>query len=121
MPRYVIGVGSNSKDAEARVESALRFLGCELDNVRSSNVYRTPSTKNDGTFYVNAVVSGFSSHPVEILERICKDYEQAQGRVKAPEAPVVIDLDVVIKDEKVLRPRDLSQSYFTIGFNKIFH
>ncbi len=117
--RFVISIGSNSADSAVRVGRAIEHLESVLLQMRSSSVYRTPSVSGDGTTYTNAVVSGFSCLDAEEMERVCKAYERECGRTKEKGVTVVIDLDVVIINSEILRPKDAARSYFTIGLNEI--
>lgn len=117
--RFVISIGSNSADSAVRVGRAIEHLESVLSEMRSSSVYRTPSVCGDGTIYTNAVVSGLSSLDAEEMDRVCKAYERECGRKKGKGEPVVIDLDVVIINSEVLRPKDAARSYFTIGLSEI--
>ncbi|MCM1348144.1 MAG: 2-amino-4-hydroxy-6-hydroxymethyldihydropteridine diphosphokinase [Firmicutes bacterium] len=116
---YVISIGSNVPEtARGYVESAMRFMENLLAEAKSSSVYSTPSVNGDGTMYFNAVVKGFSPLDSAQIQQACKDYETASGRTKT--APyVVIDLDLVMANGCVVRPKDASKSYFTIGFNEL--
>jgi len=117
--KYVISIGSNDVDAVRRVLLAIDYLRSVLKDFRQSSVYSTPSTKCDGTYYKNAVVAGKSSLTIEEISSLCKAYEHREGRVRKPDANVVIDLDVVMCDDDILRPRDAAQEYFTIGFGEL--
>lgn len=119
MAEYVVGIGSNCGDSDLRVAVAIQFLESLLSEFRHSDIYRTPSTKADGTYYSNAVASGHSHLTPQEMAAVCKEYERREGREKSAGAPVVIDLDVVMADGEVLRPRDMAQSYFIIGFNQL--
>lgn len=119
MNHYVISLGSNVDKAREAVECAIARLSTLLDQFKQSGIYSTPSVSGDGTFYCNAVVSGFSSLSPEEMSALCKDYERQCGREPMAHTAVVIDLDVVICNDEVLRPKDFARSYFTIGFSQL--
>ncbi|MDE6489082.1 MAG: 2-amino-4-hydroxy-6-hydroxymethyldihydropteridine diphosphokinase, partial [Paramuribaculum sp.] len=112
-------IGSNVEDADLQVERAISHLRAVLSDMRWSSVYRTPSVSGDGSFYSNAVAAGFSSFSSSEMERICKTYEAECGREKGDGKHVVVDLDVIIANSEILRPKDAARSYFTIGFDEI--
>lgn len=118
MNRYIISVGSNCHSARINVAKAIKYLSCVLAEYKSSSVYSTPSTKNDGTFYHNAVVGGFSDLSVSAFNSLLKTYEALNGR-KHGDREVSIDLDIVMVDDIVIRPNDYSKDYFIIGYREL--
>lgn len=101
------------------VEETISFLQEVFSESKVSSVYRTPSINGDGSMYANAVFSGLSSMSDDEAESLCKSYEKAKGRSRIKGDAVVIDLDVVMVDDTVLRPKDYSRGYFTKGFREL--
>ena len=116
--KYVISIGSNSNDAFANVGKAIEYLCRILDEPRSSSVYTTPSIKKDGSIYTNAVVEGFSDLDFGAVNLLLKKYESDNGRIHDAFSKVEIDLDIVIAGNEVVREKDYSRDYFTIGFKE---
>lgn len=117
--KYVISIGSNSNDAFANVGKAIEYLCRILDEPRSSSVYTTPSIKKDGSIYTNAVVEGFSDLDFGAVDLLLKKYESDNGRIHDAFSKVEIDLDIVIAGNEVVREKDYSRDYFTIGFKEL--
>lgn len=117
--KYVISIGSNSNDAFANVGKAIEYLCRILDEPRSSSVYTTPSIKKDGSIYTNAVVEGFSDLDYGAVNLLLKKYESDNGRIHDAFSKVEIDLDIVIAGNEVVREKDYSRDYFTIGFKEL--
>ncbi len=117
--KYVISIGSNSNDAFANVGKAIEYLCRILDEPRSSSVYTTPSIKKDGSIYTNAVVEGFSDLDFGAVNLLLKKYESDNGRIHDAFSKVEIDLDIVIAGNEVVREKDYSRDYFTIGFKEL--
>lgn len=117
MSRYVISIGSNVSNRELRVGEAIDYLTALLGSAKASSVYHTPSINGDGVDYANAVVAGDSNLDVAEMDALCKCYEAEKGRVHGHD--VVIDLDVVMCDSAVLRPKDAERSYFTRGYEEL--
>lgn len=115
---FTISVGSNSNRASLAVSEALHFLESLLKHVCRSSVYTTPSVSADGTTYCNAVARGYSRLSLEEMDAACKDYEMKCGRVRGAKI-VEIDLDVVVFNSCVVRPRDAERAYFTIGVSQL--
>lgn len=119
MREYVISVGSNVPDGQTNVLRAIDYLRSVLTNVEVSSVYRTDSINGDGTLYCNCVVRGRSDLESAEMEALCKDYETRSGRMRTVKGVVTIDLDVVMVDGVVVRPKDASRYYFTKGFDEL--
>lgn len=115
---FTISVGSNTRRGASAVSEALDFLESRLERVCRSSVYSTPSVSGDGTTYFNAVARGYSHLSLEEMEAVCKDYEAKCGRVRGSK-DVEIDLDVVVFNSCVVRPRDAERAYFTIGVSQL--
>lgn len=119
--KVFIGVGSNDEHKQWHVDCAMKFLSALLDEFRSSSYYTTPAINGLDADYLNAVVHGCTPLSAEELVMELKRYEQRSGRVKghAQGAPVIIDLDLVIADQQVLRPNDMSRDYFLRGYEEL--
>lgn len=116
--KALISVGSNVADSRRRVADALTWLDANFASAHNSEIYTTPdATKPDRPDYANAVVSIVTCLDAETLNSLLKGYEHSQGRTKGE--TVVIDLDLVVYDSAVLRIRDYTRQYFTIGLNML--
>lgn len=119
MKRYVVSLGSNIASAKEEIDCAIEYLKWIFTSAQASSVYTSPSIKGDGVIYHNAVLSGYFSADAVELNRLCKDYEARRGRLHTKGAPVVIDIDVIIADDTILRPVDYAQDYFARGYNEL--
>ena len=110
-----ISIGSNTPNGAVNIENAFEFIKKNFENVACSQIYSTPSvTIGDNSIYFNAVARCLSDDIDDINQEL-KSYEINCGRVKGSKN-VVIDLDVVVADNEVLRPRDFDREYFKIGY-----
>lgn len=116
--KFVIGVGSNSADKKQRMDAAIEYLASWLDEFECSSVYSTRAFNGIDADYLNAVVCGCCCLPVEEVVSRLKEYESASGRNHS-EKNVVIDLDLVLVDDYVLRPRDMEREYFLLGYREL--
>lgn len=119
---YVIGIGSNLPDAPIHVEKALNFLGRELTDFYHSTIYATPPAGKKSTRdYANAVGVGRSAQSLDKLTQQLKQYEKENGRTASDSfsGAVAIDLDIVVADGKIVRPRDFEECYFRIGYDEL--
>lgn len=116
-----IGFGSNAQERERNVRRAIDFISGRLTDVKVSSIYDTPAVSGDGSTYTNAVLRGRTSMSADQLVTLLKDYENMEGRAetKEREGEVVIDLDLVIYDSRILRPRDFESHYFNRGYSEL--
>lgn len=118
--KAVIGVGANTTDGARRVKSAIKHLRDILTDYAASEIYFTPAVgRQDAPAYCNAVVEGLTPLDATELNARLKDYESACGRQKGGE--VVIDLDLVIFNDEILRRRDFEADYFSIGYQHLLN
>lgn len=118
---YVFSIGSDYGDREGAVRSALEWLSSILDDYNCSRIYETPPVGHPGSKYMNAVAVGKSSKNKDEIERMCKQYELDHGRDCHARADkrVLIDIDIVMADGKVLREKDYKCDFFKIGYHAI--
>lgn len=121
MVEAVLSVGSNTPERARNVALALDRLKDMLDECEASSIYTTPDCCGGPTQYDNAVVRGLTSRTREDLENIAKLYELSQGRdARARSAGIVpIDIDVVVYDGEIIRPKDFSSCFFRIGYDEL--
>lgn len=115
MPRYIISIGSNITEGESEVNTAIASLaGCH-EIVSLTPTYRSPDIHGDSRPpYTNAIAIIESDIDTELLNLHLKEYEKSRGRV-AGSSEVIIDLDLVCRDDLVLRQRDYNAPYFVKG------
>ncbi|MDE6079195.1 MAG: 2-amino-4-hydroxy-6-hydroxymethyldihydropteridine diphosphokinase [Duncaniella sp.] len=116
-----IGLGSNTPDKAERIEHALNFLKELLSDCSASDVYESEAFNGVDAPYMNAVVHGHSPLSYEKTLACLKDYEEQQGRRKeeAEGGVVSIDLDLVIWDFHIKRPKDFERHYFNHGYAQL--
>lgn len=117
----IIGVGSNVGDRENSMADAISELLNLLDEGVASHIYETPAAGGGTRPYLNAVVIGHTELDDNELNRLLKRYEVLHGRDVASRlrGDVPIDLDLVFSGGELLRPRDYSQDFFRIGYDKL--
>lgn len=117
----VISLGSNCGQREENVLAATNYLGTLLTDMHASSIYETPEIHGLPRLYMNAVVAGNFSGDLNALHEKCKIYEKENGRdeVARNRGDVPIDLDIVIWNDEVVRPRDFSMEFFKIGYRQL--
>lgn len=114
----VIGVGSNSPDKEQRMAQAIELLDDFLSSMQCSSIYSTRAINGVDADYLNSVVMGNSDLPVDDVVLHLKELERRCGRVPGSEY-VSLDLDLVVADGEVLRPKDMERGYFQRGYREL--
>lgn len=117
--RFVVCIGSNC--GSSNVDNAIGFLAGMLNDFKVSDIYDTKAVNGGSRNYSNAVAMGLSDMDPDILENIFKNYELKSGRIQSARerGEVVIDLDIVMVDEVVVRPWDSRQNFFKIGYSEL--
>lgn len=123
MNRIVLGLGSNTPEAEANIRKAIIFLSDKFPDLIHSSVYKTEPEGDavPGTQYYNAVAKAFTDLTTDEVTSILKAYETENGRCVAlkKKGIIPIDIDLVIYGDSVLRAHEVHCKYFRIGADEI--
>ena len=118
-----IGLGSNSPDRNEQIKDAIEHICGLLADSHVSEIYESEAINSKDAPYLNAVIHGRSPLGVSELTKFLKDWEEKQGRNDIPDADgrhvVCIDLDLVIFDSRILRPKDFDRHYFNKGYSQL--
>lgn len=111
MHRAFIALGSNLENPQAQIERALHTIAntANIKLIQASSLYKTtPIGYDNQPDFVNAVAeieTKFS--PLELLHTLL-DIENQHGRERPfPNAPRVLDLDVLLYDKVVINTPEL--------------
>lgn len=119
----VISIGSNCGDKRENVVSALRWIDSSdrMSLCASSEIYETPEIHGRDVTYMNAVASLNTTMELDELITLFKAYELSSGRdqLSRLEDRVPIDIDVVMWNDDIIRPKDFASSFFAIGLADI--
>lgn len=120
--QLVISLGSNCGNRRESVSAAIEWLERQLKSFKASLIYETPPVGHAGSDYMNAVVAGETEYDLEEAEHLFKTYELNHGRTLEARriGMVPIDIDIVVANNKVIRPADFSRGFFRIGYHQIF-
>lgn len=118
----ILGLGSNIADGDKILDKAIAKMmtdGVAIPSERS-DTYKTPPLSGEGEYYFNGVAAVTTVLDLYRLKQYFKGLEKAFGRdkLKSPEK-VPLDIDIVIYDDKVTRPKDYEREYFLIGFRQL--
>ncbi len=118
-----IGLGSNSSDRKDQIDNAIKYICEMLADAHVSEIYECEAINGIDAPYLNAVVHGNSPLGIEELKGYLKDWESKQHRDDTLDEngkhEVNIDLDLVIFDSRILRPKDFDRLYFNKGYSQL--
>lgn len=117
----VLSIGSNSRNSQEMIDRCVQWLDSSFRLTACASAYYTPAINGKDADYLNTVAIIASTLQMTELSAMLKDYEKQCGRT--PESKLLgaipIDLDIVMWNGDVVRPRDYSQEYFQIGWREI--
>lgn len=117
----VVSLGSNYGDRRGNVSKALDWFKLSFSDCEASDIYETPEIHGIGSPYMNAVcVCKVACERTE-LEAALKQYEKDNGRDASARArgDVPVDIDIVIWNGEVVRPKDFACNFFRIGLRTL--
>lgn len=119
--KVVLSFGSNCGDRIANIVNALEWFRSLAADCCLSSIYETPEIHGHGAPYMNAVASGYIVVDFDSFERQTKLYEVRNGRDTSSrlQGKVPIDIDIVMRDNEILRPLDFSCEFFQIGYKEL--
>lgn len=116
--KAVLVIGSNCTKKEDNIRRALKEVKRDAEILRSSSVYLTPDVRGGLRPYLNVVLEVESSMEENLLATKMKGIESLCGRVRPAcrNDEVALDIDIVIWDGKIRRPKDYEAAYFKTGY-----
>lgn len=119
----IISIGSNVPDKEKRVSGMCGELKHIFPACEVSAVYTTPAVGRCAGMpdYCNAVARIATTDDYDALKAFFKQKEVEHGRSHDANVPslVPLDIDIVVWEGKVLRPRDMEQEYMRVGLRQL--
>ena len=121
MIEVVLSIGSNFGNKRKSVSDAIAWLESLLESPHASSIYETPEIYGRTENYMNAVVTAATAMDYEGLNAALKRYETSHGRtpMRRERGEVPVDIDIVVWDDEVIRPRDFNHSFFQIGYREV--
>ncbi len=120
MKKAVLSVASNVPEGLMKVIDTLDWLEKSYPPFRCSSTYGTKALHGNSTYW-NAVATVWCNLSCKRLNQALKLRELEEGRTEEmrQQEQVPIDIDIVIYDGKVLRPKDFEQDFFQIGWKEL--
>lgn len=110
-----ICLGANDFDAEIQLDKAYDYLVSKGVVVKSTPVYPTdPEYAGDTAPYHNRIVVMMLACGYDEFVASAKVYERAVRAMASP-GRVAVDIDVVVWNGTVMRPKDTSSRYYLKG------
>lgn len=105
-----LSLGSNLGEREENLCQALALLSLTVNLDEVSSIYETePVGYKEQPLFLNLVCRITTDLPAGALLRLAKDIETRMGRVLSfPNAPRIIDIDILFYDNKVMETQDLT-------------
>ncbi len=121
MNRFVLGVGSNSSDRDWQIENAIKWIKEKFSNVKLSSIYETRASNGKDADYINLVMRVDTHKSIEETTEMLKKYEAICGRTPASklEGVIPIDLDIVVWNTEIVRPKEFDYPYFSRGYHEL--
>lgn len=116
-----ISLGSNTDDRAYQISQAIEHLQGSLSLCDVSSVYESEAFNGGDKPYLNAVVHGYSDMSYDDVIKDLKKWEAEHGRsqVATVRGVIPIDLDLVIWDSRIMRPKDFERHYFNQGYREL--
>lgn len=116
MNKAIFCLGGNAPESDARISDALTFLGKLGDVYAASGIYVTEPEYGETTAdYINDVVFLETPMDYEELKVTAKNYESGIRAAYTEPQHVILDIDIVVWNGDVVRPKDFASSYFCKG------
>ncbi|SUB88657.1 2-amino-4-hydroxy-6-hydroxymethyldihydropteridinediphosphokinase [Porphyromonas macacae] len=121
--RVIISLGSN-EDPQSRLPKACMLIKRLIPEIRYSPAMETepidcPDSKN---FFTDIIAVGFTPMSIGMLQKRLKEIECLLGRKsreKRTPGVVEIDVDLLLWNNKCLKPEDFKRPYISIGLEHL--
>ncbi len=122
MNRAILSLAANTPDKQEQMSRAIEELRIIIPTFSISTAYETEAVGyRVQPPYLNAVAIADTPLTHDELQARLKELEHRHGRTPQSKAQgaIPLDIDIVVWNGEVLRPRDHKQPYFTIGLNEL--
>lgn len=122
MNKAILGIGSNYPDSFNRVEQCCKEISFMVNKATFSSIYQTEAVcSKPAPSYHNCVALIETEIPYNDLKALFKEMEYKAGRNPQDKEKglVVIDIDIVVWNDEILKPKDMEHSYMKIGLKEL--
>lgn len=122
MSTAIIGLASNRKEGEEILHQTIEKLSRDFRSARFSNCYLTdPVGSCSKRMYWNCTGIIETDLDLDTLKNSFKTMERESGRTPDSKltGDIPLDIDVIVWDNHIIRPRDWEQPYFQTGLKQL--
>ena len=114
MHTIVFGISSNAEDRETKIHDAIEEIKALIPDLKTSDAYSSPCYNDSGPEYLAVVAKGDTEISADRLEVFVKAFEWNLGRDRDAESNgiVIIDIDIVVYDDEILKTVDYESTGF---------
>lgn len=121
MHSAIITLGSNLPCRADILRDTIARLRAVVTVEASSGIYDADDDTGRGPVYANEVLAVATSLPMEAMAQYARGLEAAAGRTAESKAMALmpLDIDIVVWDDTIVKPYDITRHYFTRGYAAI--
>lgn len=108
----IIMLGSNAGNRRANLDRAVDALSRRVAIESTSSDLDNPDITGKGADYLNRLVFGHTALSPQLLDAYLKEIETDLGRDRSHPGSVIIDIDTVICDGTIVRPKEYDSAPF---------
>lgn len=115
----IIMLGCNFGDCSFNLDKATEALREYIDIEASSPTISTPDITGKSFDYLNRILYGKSKLTLDELKTSVKQLEISMGRNRSTPTEVIIDIDIVVYNNNIIKPSEYNASHFQTLFEKL--
>ena len=115
----IIMLGCNFGDCSLNLDKATKALREYIDIEASSPTISSPDITGKSYDYLNRILYGKSKLTLDELKTSVKQLEISMGRNRSTPTEVIIDIDIVVYDNNIIKPSEYNASHFQTLFEKL--
>lgn len=112
MVKVVIMLGSNCGERAANLDAAVKALRPYIDIEHISHDIDSPDYTGRSADYLNRIITGTTTLSLDDIKTLLKETETLLGRDRSLPGCVLIDIDVVIYDDRIVKPGEFDSVPF---------
>jgi len=121
----LLSIGANIGERFENIEKAIEYLSSSgvLTDIKSSSIYETePVGYRNQPWFLNAVVSGYTTIPADLLMGIIKNIEEIIGRKKREKwHEREIDIDILLYGKLIYKDNNITIPHPRMHERRIVH
>lgn len=115
----IIMLGCNFGDCSFNLDKATEALREYIDIEASSPTISSPDITGKSFDYLNRILYGKSKLTLGELKTSVKQLEISMGRNRSTPTEVIIDIDIVVYNNNIIKPSEYNASHFQTLFEKL--